>query len=72
MIGDKLFNMPRTVWDVKEIYTQFGLKCNVTDEDIFTNASKLVDINNEIFDKHNNITWLRERISIVNNQDMKL
>lgn len=66
MIGDKLLSVPKTVGEAKNIHNELGLGCNIVKDDyLFDNAYKLVEMNNEIYDKHKNITWLKEQIGII-------
>ena len=60
-IGDRLLNIPSTLGDAFEVHQLLGLQCRVSDEFIFVNACKLVETNNELYDKHRNVTWLQEK-----------
>ncbi|MEN6313271.1 MAG: hypothetical protein ABFD25_03365 [Clostridiaceae bacterium] len=52
MIGDKRLDMPKVGWDCKEIYDYFGLKgVKVMSDEFFPNAERLVELNNEVYDK---------------------
>jgi hypothetical protein len=71
MIGDKYLFIPRTKEEVSKIYDEIGLKhysfdeiqCKTLEEYICYNACKLVEINNELYDKFKNPTWLREKLN---------
>lgn len=65
MIGDKFISMPKVMGDAIKVYTELGLDGHILESYIFENAVKLVDMNNEIYDKHLNTTWLQERIDII-------
>lgn len=59
MIGDKRLEMPKVGWDCKEIYNYFGLKgVRTMDDEFFPNARRLVELNNEIYDKLHDRQWL--------------
>jgi hypothetical protein len=52
MFGDKRMEMPKDVGWACEIYQLFGLNFSRTDSSILvSNARRLVDLNNEIYDK---------------------
>jgi hypothetical protein len=52
MIGDKRLEMPKTVGDCSRIFKEFQLKnVHVADEAFFPNARRLVELNNEIYEK---------------------
>ena len=57
--------MPRTVGDAIQIYEGLGLQYRVADRFFFENAEVLVEINNELYDKHQNVTWLQEQLDNV-------
>lgn len=69
-IGDQLLFYPRTKEEARKIYSELELKhysfdeiqCKTLEDYIIYNASKLVEMNNEIYDKHKNTTWLKERL----------
>lgn len=65
-IGDTLLGCPRTKEEASKIYESLELLHYSNDPFILENASKLVEMNNEIYDKHKNTTWLQERIDILN------
>jgi hypothetical protein len=66
MIGDKLLGMPKIMGEAKQIYIELELQYDMRDTNFFDNAVRLVKMNNELFDKQHNITWLQERIDIIN------
>ena len=65
MIGDKLMFVPRNKLEASRIYESLELFHYSNDPFIVDNATKLVEMNNEIYDKHKNTTWLKERINII-------
>lgn len=67
MLGEQLLSVARTAGEAKEIHSKLGLNVSVLDDNLFKNANKLVEMNNELYDKHKNITWLQERINIITN-----
>ena len=69
MFGNNLMGMPRTMGEAKKIYEQLELDCDMRDDHFFSNAVKLVDMNNEIYDKHKNKTWLKERIKYIEHRN---
>lgn len=60
MIGDKLLtNEIKTVGDAWKVLTMFGIQYSGTDW-IFENASRLIEINNEVYEKLQKLTkWDR-------------
>lgn len=69
MIGDKVLFFPRTKLEASKIYESLELLHYSDDPFIIDNATQLVEMNNEIYDKHRNTTWLKERIDIVNSKN---
>jgi len=69
MMGEKFLSMPKTMGDARLIYEYLELKYNMVESNFFTNASKLVEINNKIYDKHKNKTWLREKLNKIEHEE---
>jgi len=55
MIGDKRLEMPKTIGDAIGIILNMGLQYHSVIDDVFTvhDAKKLVELNNEVYDKTN-------------------
>ena len=52
MFGDKRLEIPKTVGDCSRIFKAFDLKnVHVSDEAFFPNARRLVELNNEVYDR---------------------
>lgn len=64
MIGDKLMNTPRTIGDARQVYYDLELEWDSENMSyILQNATKLVEMNNELYDKFKNPTWLKEKLA---------
>lgn len=54
MLGDKRLEMPKTVGEALAIHGEMGIKCSAVGqcgEHLFANANRLVELNNEVYNK---------------------
>lgn len=62
MIGDKRLEIPETVGECLKIHRDLGLQCDCAGsaaEYLFDNAKRIVELNNEVYEKINKlIEWL--------------
>ena len=69
--GSQRLEMPKVCGDCFKIYKMFGVQYQgggPGSEMLFPNARRLVELNNEVYDKRHNRQWLNGQLIKLNSQ----